>query len=144
MQLRPARPWLFATCLILLGSHAAFHLFRVSAWTDLENYEWLSLVVALTCFAAGLASLTISLPSSRSHEAPASWSENSPAAPSLVLRLRPRFHRFPSFGFTTSVMLSLVIVSIWIMQFGDLPSKGLAWTLSGMVSHHKPPGGPKP
>jgi hypothetical protein len=55
MQIRPLRPWLVALLLILIGSHAAFYLFRVSSWSELVDYEWISLLVFVIYFPAGLA-----------------------------------------------------------------------------------------
>lgn len=126
MQLRPARPWLLAICLLLVGIHFTIYLFRASAWTDLERYEWLSLIAAITCFAAGLASLTIALPARRSDVAPLPVSDDNRAATGAGFPLRRRIHRLPPFGLIASIAMLFVIVPIWLMQFGDLPSKGLS------------------
>jgi biopolymer transport protein ExbD len=123
MDIRPVRPWLIGISLTLLGSHAAFHSFRVSAWTELKDYEFLSLVVSVICLAAGCGSLTIALASTRPAIAPTSLAAQL-ACPRLPLR--PRFHRLPQFGLIGSFALFLVIVPMWIMDFGSLPSKGLS------------------
>jgi len=62
MQIRALRPWLVAVSLILVGNYAAFYLFRVSAWSELECFEWLALFLSVICFGAGLGSLNLARP----------------------------------------------------------------------------------
>jgi len=124
MQIRALRPWVVAVSLILVGNYAAFYLFRVSAWSELECFEWLALFLSVICFGAGLGSLNLARPTVSGIAVTSLSASHSQASPRFSLR--PRFHRLPPFGLIGSLGLFLVIVPLWMMQFGDLPSKGLS------------------
>src|SRR5262249_42220008 len=74
--------------------------------------------------AAGLASLSIALPASRSGLGPFPIPESGRLAFGNDLRLRQCIHRLPPFGLIASTALVFVIVPMWFMQLG-LPSQGL-------------------
>ena len=141
MQIRPLRPWLVALLLILIGSHAAFYLFRVSSWSELVDYEWISLLVFVTCFPAGLALLCLARPSNRPAIAVTSLAASQPTA-ARTRALRQLFHQPPPFGVIASLILFLVVVPMWVLQFWNLPSAGL--TVDLITSDFPPPATPWP
>src|SRR5690348_10461743 len=68
----------------------------------------------------------------------------SPAAAgsSFTGRRRQLFHRPPPFGVIASLILFLVVVPMWVLQFWNLPSAGL--TVDLITSDFPPPATPWP